>query len=171
MATEKAVKVIQRYIEDAIAAEKGFEAQLRAFAEEGSSDQVHHLFLQHAEETRRQYERLTTRLHELGGEPSATKSLLAQLFVFTPKIAQIGHDIVDRVTQNLMVAYSVECFEVAMYEALIAVAEAAGDQETALLARDIQEEEREMAANVWRLIAPWAHTSFNKLAAMEPATV
>jgi len=170
MATEKAVRVIQRYLDDAIAAEKAFQAQFRAFAEEGSSEQVHHLFLQHAEETRRQYERLTMRLEELGGEPSAAKSLLAQLFVFTPKIAQIGHDIVDRVTQDLMVAYAVECFEVAMYEALVAVAEAAGDQDTALLARDIQEEEREMAANVWHLIAPWAHTSFNKLAALEPAT-
>jgi ferritin-like metal-binding protein YciE len=171
MATEKAVKVIQRYIDDAIAAEKAFEAQLRAFAEEGSSEQVRHLFLQHAAETRRQHERLTGRLRELGGEPSAAKSLLAQLFVFTPKIAQIGHDIVDRVTQNLMIAYSVESFEVAMYEALVAVAEAAGDQDTALLARDIQEEERETAGKVWCLIAPWAHTSFNKLAAHEPLTV
>jgi ferritin-like metal-binding protein YciE len=171
MATEKAIRVIQRYIEDAIAAEKAFEAQLRAFAAEGSSEQVRHLFLQHAEETRRQYERLTTRLEELGGEPSAAKSLLAQLFVSTPKIAQIGHDIVDRVTQNLIIAYSVECFEVAMYEALIAVAEAAGDQETALLARDIQEEERDTAAEVWHLITPWAHTSFNKLAATEPLMV
>jgi ferritin-like metal-binding protein YciE len=171
MATEKAIRVIQRYLDDAIAAEKAFEAQLRAFAEEGSSEQVRHLFLQHAEETRRQYERLTMRLQELGGEPSTAKSLLAQLFAFTPKIAHLGHDIVDRVTQNLMVAYAVECFEVAMYEALVAVAEAAGDQDTALLARDIQEEERETAANVWHLIAPWAHTSFNKLAAIEPATV
>ena len=171
MATEKAVRVIQRYLEDAIAAEKGFEAQLRAFADEGSSEQVHHLFLQHAEETRRQYERLTTRLHDLGGESSTAKSILAQLFVFAPKVAEIGHDIVDRVTQHLIIAYSVECFEVAMYEALVAVAEAAGDQETALLARDIQEQERETAAKVWHLISPWAHTSFNKLAAIEPLTV
>ena len=171
MATEKAVRVIQRYLADAIAAEKGFETQFRAFAEEGSSEQIHHLFLQHAEETRTQYERLTKRLEELGGQPSAAKSLLAQLFVFTPKIAQIGHDIVDRVTQNLIMAYSVESFEVAMYEALIAVAEAAGDQDTALLARDIREEERRTAVKIWELIAPWAHTSFNKLAAVEPVAV
>jgi len=171
MATEKAIRVIQRYLADAIAAEKGFEAQLRAFAEEGSSEQVRHLFLQHAEETRRQSERLTTRLHALGGQPSSAKSLLAQLFAFTPKIAQIGHDIVDRVTQNLMIAYSVESFEVAMYEALTAVATAAGDHETALLARDIQQEERAAAGKVWELIAAWAHTSFNKLAATEPLAV
>lgn len=171
MATEKAIRVIQRYLEDAIAAEKGFEVQLRAFAEEGSSEQVRHLFLQHAEETRRHYERLTTRLHELGGQPSAAKSLLAQLFAFTPKIPQIGHDIVDRVTQNLMIAYSVESFEVAMYEALIAVAEAAGDEDTARLAHDIQQEERTTAAKVWELIKPWANTSFNKLAAVEPLMV
>jgi ferritin-like metal-binding protein YciE len=171
MATEKAVRVIQRYLQDAIAAEKGFEAQLRAFAEEGSSEQVRRLFLQHADETRTQYERLTKRLEELGGEPSTAKSLLAQLVVFTPRIAQIGHDIVDRVTQDLIIAYSVENFEMAMYEALISAAEAAADQETALLAREIREEERSAATKVWQLIAPWAHTSFNKLAAVEPVTV
>ena len=56
---------------------------------------------------------------------------------------------VDRVAQNLTIAYSVESFEVAMYDALIAVAEAAGDQDTALLARDIHQEERTAAARVW----------------------
>src|SRR5216684_1944953 len=90
MATEKAVKVIQRYIDDAIAAEKAFEAQLRAFAEEGSSDQVHRLFLQHAEETRRQYERLTTRLGELGGQPSAAKSLLASISTRNNSLTRLG---------------------------------------------------------------------------------
>lgn len=164
---EKWFDVIKRYLEDAIAAEKGFESQLRAFAKEGSSEQVHRLFLQHAEETRQQYERLTTRLRALGGEPSGLKGFLAHLFAFSPKMAQVGHDTVDRVTQNLMMAYSVENCEVALYESMIVVAEAAGDSETANLAREIQQQEREAADKVWRLIEPWAQTSFNKLAGAE----
>lgn len=164
---EKWSDLIKRYLEDAIAAEKSFETQLRAFAKEGSSDEIHRLYLKHADETRWQYEQLTTRLHALGGETSGFKSFLAHLFAFSPKMAQVGHDTVDRVTQNLMMAYSVENCEVAMYESLIVVGEAAGDTETANLARTIQQQERATAEKIWAHIAPWAHTSFNKLAGAE----
>jgi ferritin-like metal-binding protein YciE len=164
MATEKAVRFIKSHLADAIAAEKSFEAQLRGFASEASSDQIRMLFSQHADETCTQYERLTHRLEELGGEPSAGKSLLAHLGGLAPKLAQIGHDTVDRVTQDLMIAYAVENCEVAMYESLIAVAETAGDEDTAQLVRAIQEEERSTAEKVWKLVSPWAETAFKKLA-------
>jgi ferritin-like metal-binding protein YciE len=164
MATEKAIRLIKSYLADAIAAEKSFETQLRGFASEGSSDQLHALFLEHADETRSQYERLTHRLEELAGEPSTPKSFLAHLVGLSPKLAQIGHDTVDRVTQNLMMAYAVENCEIAMYESLIAVAEAAGDEDTAELARVIQEEERQTAEKVWKLISPWASSAFKKVA-------
>ena len=127
MATEKAVRFLRAHLQDAIAAEESFEPQLRGFAREGSSDQVHRLFLQHADETRNQCDRLKRRLTELGGERSAAKSFLAHLAGLSPKLAQLGHDTVDRVTQNLMIVYAVENCEIAMYESLIAVAEAAGD--------------------------------------------
>ena len=170
MATEKAVRFIKSHLQDAIAAEKSFETQLRGFASEGSSDQIHELFLQHADETRRQYERLTRRLTELAGDPSAGKSFLAHLVGLSPKLAQLGHDTVDRVTQNLMIAYAVENCEIAMYESLIAVAEAAGDEDTAELARALQDEERRTAEKVWKLISPWAVTAFKKLAGAEQLT-
>ena len=170
MATEKAVRFIKSHLQDAIAAEKSFETQLRGFASEGSSDQIHELFLQHADETRRQYERLTRRLTELAGDPSAGKSFLAHLVGLSPKLAQLGHDTVDRVTQNLMIAYAVENCEIAMYESLIAVAEAAGDDDTAELARALQDEERRTAEKVWKLISPWAETAFKKLAGAEQLT-
>jgi len=170
MATEKAVRFIKSHLQDAIAAEKSFETQLRGFASEGSSDQIHELFLQHADETRRQYERLTRRLTELAGDPSAGKSFLAHLVGLSPKLAQLGHDTVDRVTQNLMIAYAVENCEIAMYESLIALAEAAGDDDTAELARALQDEERRTAEKVWKLISPWAETAFKKLAGAEQLT-
>lgn len=167
MATEKAVRFIKRHLEEAIAAEQSFETQLHGFASEGSSDGIHELFLEHAAETRGQYERLARRLTELGGEPSTVKSLLAHLAGLSPKLAQLGHDTVDRITQDLMIAYAVENCEIAMYESLIAVAAAAGDQDTAELARTVQDEERSMAAKVWKLISPWAGTAFKKLATAE----
>jgi ferritin-like metal-binding protein YciE len=170
MATEKAIRFIKAQLSDAIATEKGFEAQLRGFASEGSSDQVHSLFLQHADETRAHYQRLAHRLEELVGEPSSGKSVMAHLAGLSQKLAQVGHDTVDRITQNLMVAYAVENCEIAMYESLIAVAEAAGDLDTAELATAIRDEERKAAEKVWNLISPWADTAFKKLAGAERLT-
>jgi ferritin-like metal-binding protein YciE len=170
MATEKAVRFIKSHLEDAIAAEKSFEAQLRGFASEGSSDQIRELFLQNADETRRRYERLTRRLSELGGDSSPSTSFMAHLAGFSTKVAQLGRDTVDRVTQNLIMAYAVGNYGIAMYESLIAIAEAAGDDDTQELTRALQQEEREIAKQVWNLISPWAETAFKKLAGAEQLT-
>ena len=140
---------------------------MRDFAREGSGEQSHELYVRHAEETRIQYERLTARLNELGGDPSAAKSFMAFLLGLSPKLAQMGHDVLDRLTQNLMIAFAVENCEVAMYESLIAVAEAAGDCTTAELARSIQDEEQAMADRVWKHIAPTALSAFYKMAGTE----
>lgn len=161
---------IEAYLADAIAAEKSFESQLRGFAEEGSSDRTHELFSQHADETRLQYERLTSRLKELGGDPSGAKSFMAHLMGLSPKVAQMGHDVMDRLTQNLIIAFAVENCEVAMYESLIAVAEEAGDRPTAELARSIQAEESATAEKVWQRLGPTALSAFNKMAGAEQLT-
>ena len=99
---ETSGSLIQRYIEDAIAAEKSFEARLRSFAEEGDDVEVQAAFLTHAEETRVHQERLAARLRTLGGGTSAVKSFLDQLFAFTPKSTQVGHSQDERLVQNLM---------------------------------------------------------------------
>ena len=142
---ETSTDVIKRYLEDAIAAEKSFETQLQGFAKEGDNQTVKAAFHQHALETRNQYERLTARLEVLGGGTSTAKSILAHIFSLTPKAATLGHEKEERTTQNLMMAFAVENSELAMYQALISVAEAAGDTETAALARSIQAQEKETA--------------------------
>lgn len=159
--------VMRRYLEDAIAAEKGFETQLQGFAREGDDDEVKALFATHAEETRRQYGRLTARLHELGGSPSTAKSFLAHVFGLAPKPAQVGHQPQERTTQKLITAFAVENSECAMYEALSAAAEAAGDDATEALAREIQAEEKQTADKVWRFIASRAKIAFNLLTVAE----
>ncbi|MBV8832537.1 MAG: DUF892 family protein [Acidobacteriaceae bacterium] len=165
---ETSVDVIKRYLEDAIAAEKSFETQLQGFANEGDDAAAKSAFHEHALETRTQYERLTARLQALGGSPSGTKSLLAHIFGLTPKTAQIGHEKEERTTQNLMMAYAVENSEIAMYEALVAVAEAAGDTQTATLAREIQQQEKATAEKVWRLLPSAAVAAFERVTSAAP---
>jgi ferritin-like metal-binding protein YciE len=151
--------VISVYIQDAIAAEKSFETQLTGFSKEADDPALQALYQQHAEETRGQYALLTDRLGEIGGSPSTFKSFLAHVFNFAPKIAQLGHEKSERVTQNLMMAYAVENAEVAMYESMVTAAELAGDTRTAQIARQIQQQERETAEKVWRQVGPAARRS------------
>ncbi len=162
MTTESSRDVIIRYLQNAIAAERSFESQLRSFAKIGDQPDVKRLFEQHAEETKRQYERLTARLSALGEKPSTMKSFLAHLFGMAPAAAEFGHEAHEKVVQNLVIAYSVENSEVAMYEALSVVAAAAGDVETERLARDIQSEERATAEKVWSALPECARESFYK---------
>lgn len=160
---ETSIDVIKRYLEDAIAAERSFEPQLQGFANDGDDPAAKAAFHQHALETRQQHERLTSRLEALGGSPSGAKSLLAHIFGLSPKTAQIGHDKEERTTQNLMMAYAVENSEIAMYESLAAVAEAAGDTQTADLARSIQAEEKTTAEKIWKLIPSAAIAAFQRV--------
>ena len=162
---ETSVDTIKRYLVDAIAAEKSFETQLEGFAKEGDNAAAKSLFQQHALETKRQYERLTARLEALGGSTSTTKSILAHLFSMAPKVASIGHEAEERVTQNLIAAFAVENSEVALYESLINSAEAAGDTQTASLAREIQSEEKATAEKVFRLIPSAAQEAFQRVTA------
>jgi ferritin-like metal-binding protein YciE len=155
--------ILRRYLEDAIAAEHNFEAQLNAMSGEGDNMAARLLFAQHAEETRSQHRRLRTRLEALGGSPSGLKTAMAHLFNLIPKAAQFGHDDSEIATQNLIIGYAAENAEIAMYEALAATAAAAGDLLTERLAREIQEEERRTAKMLWHLIAPCAQESYGKI--------
>jgi ferritin-like metal-binding protein YciE len=167
---ETSVDAIKRYLVDAIAAERSFETQLEGFAKEGDNAAAKSLFQQHALETKRQYERLTARLEALGGSPSTAKSFLAHVFGMAPKAASLGHEQEERVTQNLIAAFAVENSEVAMYESLINSAEAAGDSQTASLAREIQAEERATAEKVFKLIPSAAQTAFQRITAGSSST-
>lgn len=163
MADYTTTDIIKRYLQDAIAAENTFESQLRGMAKEGNDPRAHALFQQHAEETKSQIDRLTARLRDLGESPSTMKSFMAHMFAFAPKSAQLGHDEAERVSQNLMMGYAVEHSEIAMYEALATTAQAAGDQTTATLAREIQAEEKRTAEKIWNMIPTASTDALSKL--------
>jgi ferritin-like metal-binding protein YciE len=168
---QTSVEVIKRYLEDAIAAEKSFEARLRDFAQAGDDAEVQAAFLAHAEETRLHHERLTHRLRALGGSPSAVKSFFDQLFSLTPKSVQLGHSLGEsqdeRIVENLVLAFALSNGERALCEALAAAAVAAGDEATEQLARDIQRQETEAAEELWHFLPSRAKIAFNLLTAGE----
>ena len=162
-AEEDPQDVLRRYLQDAIAVEQNFVTVNRAIAKEATMPHVRQLFEAHADETQRQEDRLTARLEALGGKPSGMKGFLAHMFGTTPKAAQLGRDESEKTAQDLMMAYAGENSEIAMYESLAIAAADAGDPITEQLARDIQQEERRMAEQVWSWIGPTAHHTFLKV--------
>lgn len=158
--------MIQEYVQDAIAAERSFERQLREFAKEATDPDIQRLFEQHAAETRQQYEALIQRLGKLGAAESSTKSGLAKIFNTSPRAAQFGHTNAERIVQDLMMSYAVENAEVAMYESLAIAARQASDVETESLALRIQDQERATAEKIWKRIAPAARRAAESLVAV-----
>jgi ferritin-like metal-binding protein YciE len=154
---------VRRYLEDAVAAENGFEAQLRMFASEGDDDEVKTAFAFHAEETRAQCQRLSTRLEQLGGEAPSTQTAVARVLSLAPRTVQIAHAPEERTVMNLIAAYTVEAGECALYEALIEVARAAGDETTVTLARGIQVEAHRAADKLWSFIPSRSIIAYNVL--------
>ena len=160
-------EVLRRYLDDAVAAEKGFETQLRSFAEEGDDSEVQQAFAEQARRTSSHVVQLTARLEDLGGSHSRAKGFMAQLFSLAPRTAQITHGEEERLAQNLIMAYAAEMSQCAMYEALGVSARLAGDHQTADLAAAISSEEREAAIQFWQFLPSRSKIAFNMLTAGE----
>jgi ferritin-like metal-binding protein YciE len=157
---DTSAEVVKRYLQDAIAAEKNFEAQLQGFAKETGNDPAKAAFESRLAETRGQIERLTGRLEQLGGTPSAAKGLLAHVFQLAPKAAQLVHEKDASTTQDLIVAFAIENNECAICESLASTAEAAGDPETAALARSIEAAGKAAANKIWGMLGPAARNEY-----------
>jgi ferritin-like metal-binding protein YciE len=167
MIKENAVEIIKRHLDDAIAAEKSFEAHLRGFLREGDHSEPQLLFQEQIQQTGNQHGKLAARLQALGGSPSGVKSFLVQLLSFSASPVQWAHDEEERNTQDLITAFALEQGQIAMYEALATIASLIGDTETEKLARDIQEEERQAAAEMWGLLGANARLGFLKVTSGE----
>jgi ferritin-like metal-binding protein YciE len=159
--------LIKTYLADAIAAEQSFESQLRDFASDGDDDEVREVFAIHADEANRHHRILTARLQELGGDSSSGKNILARIFSLTPKSARLGHIQEERTVQNVIIAYTVERAEEAMYQALVLIADAVGDIQTATLAREIQAEETSTADKLWHFLPTRSKIAYNMLTVQE----
>lgn len=156
-------EILLAYLEHMIAAEESFETQLTHFSKGGDDAPAQRVLAEHARETHAQYERLAARLEALGGVRSTAESTLAKVFKVAAISVQMGHNSSERVTQNLIMSYSLENAEVAMYEVFATVAAYAGDRKTEQLAIEIQKEEKETAEKVWKMIGPVARRSMQQL--------
>jgi ferritin-like metal-binding protein YciE len=158
-------ELIATYLQDAEAAERNFEDALATFGKTGEQGPVKSFFQWASAKAKTQHERLEARLKELGGSRSAAKSALAHLLAFSTTTAQVGQEGTEKNTQHLIMCVGAAGAEMAMYQSLTAVAEAAGDSKTAQLAKELQTEEKEDFDKAWALIGPSAQDSFRTVLA------
>jgi ferritin-like metal-binding protein YciE len=157
-------ELIRKYVQDAEAAERNFEDALATFGKSGDQEEVQRFFKWASAKAKSQHERLEARLRELGGSPSLGKSFLAHILALSTTAAQIGQEPAEKNTQNLIMCIAAAAAEMAMYESLALVSEAAGDTQTERLARELQKEEKEDYDKSWNLLASSAKAAYSKVA-------
>ncbi|WP_137179159.1 ferritin-like domain-containing protein [Roseomonas sp. AR75] len=107
---------------------------------------------EHAEESRRQQERIDQILQSLGSSPSTLKDIGTSIM---GNMAALGHAVAqDEVVKNSFANYAFEHYEIATYKALLDMAEAAGDGNAPRLLEQSLNEERRMAEWIHSHLGP-----------------
>lgn len=132
-----------KYLTDAHSIEQQALEQMKRAPDIAGDPTISQQFSQHLTETEQHELRVRGRLEELGASPSLLKDLAG-------KVTGIGFALFAKFqpdTPGKLVAhaFSYEHMELAAYDLLSRVADRAGDASTAMLARDIEEQERMMA--------------------------
>jgi ferritin-like metal-binding protein YciE len=134
---------LTKYLTDAHSIEEQALAQLRVAPRMAGDPHLADDYRAHLVETEDQERRVRERLEAHDAAPSKVKDIVMQAGgVGFALFAKAQPDTPGKLAAH---AYSYEHLELASYELLARVAERAGDDETAAVARDIREQERAMA--------------------------
>lgn len=147
-------KRLLRYLNDSYAAEVGGIMALKDLAILAAAQEpaLQGVVEEHIRVTQYQAERLKNRILALGGDKSEPKAIVNSAIAKGSSFVNIFHDKEDKLTQDLIKAYSFEHFEIGTYTSLATYAESIGDTETARLAMQIRDEERTAAEQLERFI-------------------
>jgi ferritin-like metal-binding protein YciE len=137
------------YVQNVHALEQNVLLMLDSMIVTTKDEEIVRLLRHHKEESRRQQQRLGERLKALGGGPglaSVGKDLAAIAAAQAKGIADLWRP--DKPVRNARDAFATEHLEIAAYEMLERLAERAGDEETAAVARENRAEEEAMAQSI-----------------------
>lgn len=136
------------YVQNVHALEQNILLMLDSIILTTDDPQLTAMFREHKEETRRQERRLNERLKALGGLnlTSTGKDVAAIAAAQAKGVADLWR--ADKPVRNARDAFVTEHLEIAAYEVLERLAERAGDEETARIARENRAEEEAMARRI-----------------------
>jgi ferritin-like metal-binding protein YciE len=165
-------KRLLRYLNDSYAAEVGGLMALKdlaMMAGAANEPQLRSAVEDHIRVTQFQADRLRDRILALGGDKSEPKAFVNSAIAKGSSVVNMFHDKEDKLTQDLIKAYSFEHFEIGAYIALRTYSESIGDTETALLATQIMDEERMAAEQLERFIPACSQKAIYRTSEFNPS--
>jgi len=137
---------LTKHLTDVHSIEEQALQQLRTAPDIAGDEELGRIFREHLTETEEQERRVRARLEAREADPSKLKDLIARAGGFGMVLfARSQPDTPGKLTAH---AFSYEHLELAAYDLLAAVADRAGDPETASVARSIREQESAMAGRL-----------------------
>jgi ferritin-like metal-binding protein YciE len=134
------------YIEDAHALEQNVLQMLSSMAATTQDEEILQEIEHHKLETERHEELLRARLEALGETPSVRKETQSLVAALAKGVTDQVRG--DKAGKNARDAFVTEHVEIAAYELLERLAQRAGDEETARIAREIRADEQAMAQKI-----------------------
>jgi ferritin-like metal-binding protein YciE len=146
MADEKLRQKLVDYVEDAHAMEQNVSTMLDSMISTTDDPEITEMLRHHKEETEEHQRRLRARLDALGAGTSARKQ--AQTIATALMKGAADQFRGDQAGKNARDGYVSEHMEIAAYQLLERLAERAGDQETAEVARQNRADDEAMARKI-----------------------
>ena len=146
MADDKLRQKLVDYVEDAHAMEQNVSTMLDSMISTTDDPEITEMLRHHKEETERQEQRLRERLDALGAGTSARKQ--AQTVAAALMKGAADQVRADQAGKNARDGFTTEHMEIAAYQLLERLAQRAGDQETAEVARQNRADEEAMARKI-----------------------
>jgi ferritin-like metal-binding protein YciE len=146
MADDQLQQKLVDYVEDAHAMEQNASKMLSSMIYTTDDPEIKEVLRHHKEETKEHARRLRERLDAMGAGTSTTKEVVAVSSALLKGVGDIART--DKPGKNARDGFMTEHMEIASYELLERLAERAGDQQTAEVARQNRADEEAMAKKI-----------------------
>lgn len=134
---------LTKHIDEAIAMEQDVLRMLDAMIKTTEDEEIKEELREHKLQTERQSDRLRQRLEAHGAEPSTVRQAGGILGALMKGVVDVART--EKAGRNARDGYATEHMEIASYQLLERIAQRAGDEQTAEVARQNRAEEEDMA--------------------------
>jgi len=146
MASQVLQEQLTKHIDEALAMEQNVLRMLDGMIETTADDEIKGELRTHKAETERHADLLQQRLEAHGESPSTVREATGILGALMKSVADMARS--EKAGRNARDGYATEHMEIAAYQLLERVAERAGDEETAEVARQNRADEERMAQKI-----------------------
>ena len=146
MASQQLKDQLVKHIDEALAMEQNVLRMLDGMIETTEDEEIKNELRQHKLETEQHAERLEKRLAAHDASPSTAREAAGIMGALMKGIVDMARQ--EKAGRNARDGYATEHLEIASYQLLERVAQAAGDEETAEVARRNRKDEEAMAKKI-----------------------